>query len=208
MPVSLELGGKSPTIVFADADIEQFRYRWVERGIVSREDVLPREPLPAEPFIVNPGSVFSDQDYRYGVASVASSSKRAQRETEQPLYDDFGKVFSWRFSPGFRQNYGGPDGYLYQVLAKLDTQLKTDDHGWFSGTLGYTLLDNFDQFDYIADSDLPRVRTFIAQYLDETELGIYNLQYTRTARLADNWFGMAYAGYLEQMYAGAGGEIG
>ncbi|MBS62470.1 YjbH domain-containing protein [Salinisphaera sp.] len=192
---------------FADADIEQFRYRWVERGIVSREDVLPREPLPADPFIVNPGSVFSDQDYRYGVASVASSSKRAQRETEQPLYDDFGKVFSWRFSPGFRQNYGGPDGYLYQVLAKLDTQLKTDDHGWFSGTLGYTLLDNFDQFDYIADSDLPRVRTFIAQYLDETELGIYNLQYTRTARLADNWFGMAYAGYLEQMYAGAGGEI-
>jgi hypothetical protein len=192
---------------FADADIEQFRYRWVERGLVAREDSLPREPLPADTFIVEPGSVFSEQDYRYGVAAVAASAKRSRRDSEQPLYDDFGDVFSWRLSPGLRQNYGGPDGYLYQVLAKLDTQLKTDDHGWFSGTLGYTLLDNFDNFDYIADSDLPRVRTFVARYLDETELGIYNLQYTRTARLSDNWFGMAYAGYLEQMYAGAGGEV-
>ncbi|MES1952684.1 hypothetical protein S4A8_17579 [Salinisphaera sp. S4-8] len=192
---------------FADTDIDQFRYRWVERGIVAREDILPRDPLPAEPFIVEPSSVFSDQDYRYGVAAVAASAKRAAREDEQTLYEDFGDVFSWRFTPGLRQNYGGPDGYLYQILAKLDTQLKTDEHGWFSGTLGYTLLDNFDNFDYIADSDLPRVRTYVANYLDETELGVYNLQYTRTARLADNWFGMAYAGYLEQMYAGAGGEV-
>lgn len=192
---------------YAGADIEQFRYRWVNRGMTLREDILPRDPLPEEPLFVEPDSPYSADDYRHGVASVASSQKRVDRQDEQTLYQSFGDVFSWSITPGLNQNYGGPDGYLYQILVQLDSQLKTDKHGWFSSSLAYTVADNFDNFDYIADSKLPRVRTFIGKYLDETDLGIYNLQYTRTARLADNWFGMAYAGYLEQMYAGAGGEV-
>lgn len=191
----------------ADADIEHFHYRWKQRGLYLREDILPRAPLPEEPLLVEPASTFSRDDYRHGVASVASSKQRAGRGADETVYESPADVFSWNLNPGLNQNYGGPDGYLYQVLARLDTQLRTDEHGWFSNTLAYTLLDNFDKFDYVADSDLPRVRTFIGRYLDETDLGIYNLQYTRTARLADDWFGMAYAGYLEQMYAGAGGEV-
>lgn len=192
---------------YAGADIERFRYRWTERGMHLREDILPRAPLPEEPLLVEPASGLRTDDYRHGVASVASSQRRVDRQREDTLYESFGDVFSWNITPGLNQNYGGPDGYLYQILVQLDSQLKTDAHGWFSSSLAYTLVDNFDKFDYIADSDLPRVRTFIGKYLDETDLGIYNLQYTRTARLADNWFGMAYAGYLEQMYAGAGGEV-
>ena len=191
----------------ADSDIQKFRYRWKERGFYLREDILPRAPLPEDPLLVAPESTFSRDDYRHGVASITSSQSRADSSAGETVYESAGDVFSWNLSPGLNQNYGGPDGYLYQILARLDTQLKTDEHGWFSNTLAYTLLDNFDKFDYIADSDLPRVRTFVGRYLDETDLGIYNLQYTRTARLADNWFGMAYAGYLEQMYAGAGGEV-
>lgn len=192
---------------YAGADIEQFRYRWVERGMSMRDDILPREPLPEEPLLVAPASELRTEDYRQGVASIASSHARVEREQEHTLYESFGDAFSWNVTPGLNQNYGGPDGYLYQILVQLDAQLKTDEHGWFSTSLAYTLADNFEKFDYVADSDLPRVRTFIGKYLDETDLGIYNLQYTRTARLADNWFGMAYAGYLEQMYAGAGGEV-
>ncbi|MES1927767.1 hypothetical protein SADO_00885 [Salinisphaera dokdonensis CL-ES53] len=191
----------------AGTDIQQFHYRWKQRGLYLREDILPRDPLPDEPLLVEPASTFSGDDYRHGVASVASSSRRAAKTTDETVYEAPADRFSWSLNPGLNQNYGGPDGYLYQVLARLDTQFKTDEHGWFSNTLAYTLLDNFDKFDYIADSDLPRVRTFVGRYLEETDLGIYNLQYTRTARLSDNWFGMAYAGYLEQMYAGAGGEI-
>ena len=191
----------------AGPDIDTFRYRWISNGFHLREDVMPRDPLPHAPILVEPGSAFADLDYRRGVAAVNTVGEPASSSQEQALYESFGDRFSWSLWPDVNQNYGGPDGYLYQVLAKLGAQFRTDEHGWFSGSLGYTLLDNLDNADYIAPSDLPRVRTFVTRYLDETEVGIYNLQYTRTARLSDNWFGMAYGGYLEQMYAGAGGEV-
>lgn len=191
----------------SQSSVSMFRYRWAERGMVMREDSLPRSPLPETPLVVEPALPFSDEDYRYGVQSIAANQRGRRKPSGDVLYEAAPDRFSWRLTPAINQNYGGPDGYLYQVLARADAEFVTDAHGWFSGSLAYTLLDNFDDYDYIADSDLPRVRTFIGRYLEETDLGIYNLQYTRTGRLADNWFGMAYAGYLEMMYAGAGGEV-
>ncbi|GAB3682732.1 YjbH domain-containing protein [Salinisphaera aquimarina] len=190
-----------------DGGIDTFRYRWKVRGMAMREDELPRDPLPQKPLLLEPSETFSDDDYRLGVESVAASRQRIDRDSEQTLYEAPKDRFSWNLGPELKQNYGGPDGYLYQILARASAEYRTDDHGWLSGKLTYTLLDNFDNYNYIADSKLPRVRTYIGNYLQETDLGLENLQYTRTARLSDNWFGMAYAGYLEQMYAGAGGEL-
>jgi len=189
------------------SDITEFAYRWEAGGFVLREDRLPRKPLPEQPLLVEPASTFADDDYRLAVESVSISRDRSAAQTDEPLYELSPSRFSWGFAPGLNQNYGGPDGYLYQLLARVNATYQTDAHGWFSGSLAYTLTDNFDKYDYIADSDLPRVRTFIGEYLKQTDLGIYNLQYTRTARLSDNVFGLAYAGYLEMMYAGAGGEV-
>lgn len=191
-------------------DISSFRYRYTRRGYYIREDVMPRAPLPdSEPFITNPASVFAYDDYRRGVRiyDISQDEIADAAGSEQLVYDNPPKRFNWNIRPALRQNYGGPDGYLYQVLAEASAEFRTDENGWFSGTVGYALLGNYDDFDYIADSDLPRVRTFVNEYANQTDLGVYNLQYTRTARLSDNWFAMGYAGLLEQMYGGVGGEV-
>ena len=190
----------------ADPAVETFRYRLTEGGMAMREDSLPRAPLPHEPLLTSPLSSFSDFDYRHDVVSRAADAQ-APSANDEVLYDSLGDRFSWSLTPDLAQNFGGPDGYLYKVLARLDAGFRTDRHGFFTGTLGYSVFDNLDKFDTPGSSQLPRVRSFIGQYLDQTDLGIYNLQYTRTARLSDNWFGMAYAGLLEQMFAGGGGQV-
>lgn len=192
----------------AGSDIKQFKYRYKAGGITMREDALVRPSSPRSAFIISPDSVFARDDYRLGVTAYAQpGSESAQGQDEETLYEAPFNRFSWNIRPALNQNYGGPDGYLYQILAEASAVFRTDSHGWLSGTLGYSVIDNFDKFSYIADSDLPRVRTYLNEYADNTDLGIYNLQYTRTARISKNWFGMGYAGLLEQMFAGVGGEV-
>lgn len=103
------------------------------------------------------------------------------------------------------QNFVGPDGYLYRLMAVLDAEYHTDANGWFSGEVAITLLDNMDNYAY--DSQLPRVRTFIGDYLSEASLGSESLQYTHTAHLGGSWYAMGYAGLLRMMFARVGSEL-
>lgn len=183
-------------------DIDTYRYRWQSVGMGLRDDVHDRDA-----YIDAASSTAYDQQYHYGLYASALTRPSDQKPSGKLLYEDDLEQFSWNLSPGLNQNLGGPDGYLYQIYAKLDAEYRTDPNGWFSGLLALNLVDNFDEYHYIANSKLPRVRTYIGNYLDETNLGIYNLQYTRTTRFGQDWYGMAYGGLLEMMYAGAGGEI-
>ncbi|MCD8475467.1 MAG: YjbH domain-containing protein [Shewanella fodinae] len=59
-----------------------------------------------------------------------------------------------------------------------------------------------------ADGDaLPRVRTWIREYVSSSDLLLNDLQLTALDELAPDWYGQAYGGYLEMMYAGVGSEI-
>lgn len=189
------------------AEITQFKYRWKAAGLYLREDTLPRDPLPREPFIATADTQFMEQDYRQHVSSRGMSPARAQDVAGNLLYEDPWRGFSYGLSPGLQQNFGGPDGYLYTVQLQLNARLWTDAHGFFSGSLGYDLFGNFEEYEYLAQSELPRVRTFIGEYLQQADLGIYSFQYTRTARLAEDWFAMGYVGLLEMMYGGVGAEV-
>ncbi len=183
-------------------DIGTYRYRWQTVGMGLRDDVHDRQA-----YLDAAGSTAYDQQYRYGLYASALTQPGDTPPAGELLYQNDLDQFTWSLSPGLNQNLGGPDGYLYQIYAKLDAEYRTDPNGWFSGRAALNLADNFDDFDYVANSRLPRVRTNINSYLDETSLGIYNLQYTRTLRFGQDWYGMAYGGLLEMMYAGAGGEV-
>ncbi|WP_435389115.1 YjbH domain-containing protein [Halomonas almeriensis] len=192
--------GRANRILSAKADeqVDHFHYRWQNRGLALREDVHDRKAFEAAA-----KSTSADVPYRYGIYSHA----RLDAPQGESLYQGDAQRFSWELGPAIQQNFGGPDGYLYRLSAYASGEYATDRHGWFSGSMTATLADNLDQYDYIADSELPRVRTYIGDYLAETNLGITNLQYTRTGKLGDNWYAMGYAGLLEMMYAGAGGEV-
>lgn len=188
-------------------EIDQFKYRWKRNGLYLREDTLPRAPMPREPFVATAPTQFVAQDYRQDVYARGMSPAKAHDGDGKVLYKEGWRGFSYGLTPALKQNYGGPNGYMYALFLKLNGRLWTDDHGFFSGTLGYNVVDNFDDFEYTAPTGLPRVRTHIGDYLRESDFGIYNLQYTRTARLSENWFAMGYFGLLEMMYGGVGGEV-
>ena len=182
--------------------IDTFRYRWQSMGLNLREDVHSREA-----FVSAARASTDESTYRYGIYATAATQPIDEAPEGKTVYAIDPSHYSWNIAPGYNQNIGGPDGYLYQIYAKLNGAYRTDANGWFSGQLAWNLYDNLENYDYISESDLPRVRTYIGEYLSETSLGIYNLQYTRTARLADDWYGMAYGGILEMMYSGVGGEV-
>ncbi|AWN17543.1 YjbH domain-containing protein [Salinisphaera sp. LB1] len=191
----------------ASSDISSFEYRWQGGGFFLRDDKLPRKPLPSDPLLTSPDSPFADLDYRQGVTVSGVSKAGAQSKPGKTLYEKSVRGFSYDIGPGLNYNYGGPDGLLYQALARVGLQYRTDQHGWASASVAYSLFDNLSHANYEAPSQLPRVRSDVVSYLKHTSVGVYNLQYTRTARLSDNVFGMVYGGLLEQMYGGVGGEV-
>ncbi|WP_245598931.1 YjbH domain-containing protein [Halotalea alkalilenta] len=183
----------------AGRDITTFRYRWYSEGVAIREDVQPRQA-----FVDAVASEDANIDYRHSIYSLAATGRPAKGEVlDEPSYPRF----NYDIGPGLQQNVGGPDGYLYQVTANLAASYRTDRNGWFSGLVAYNLFDNYDRAEYSTSSRLPRVRSDIDRYVQESDFSVRNLQYTRTAQLGDDWYAMAYGGLLETMYSGAGGEL-
>ncbi|SFU95367.1 YjbH domain-containing protein [Halomonas korlensis] len=182
----------------ADDDIDTFRFEWQERGLALRESVHDRAALVAAA-----GSAEQEYAHRYGVYAHAN----LDGPEGEVLHEAPPQRLSWGLGPRLDQNFGGPDGYLYRLMVAANAEYRTDANGWFSGEVTWTALDNLDNYDYIANSELPRVRTFIGDYLSESPVGIEHLQYTRTGNLSDNVYAMGYGGLLEMMYAGVGGEV-
>ncbi|MEL0613773.1 YjbH domain-containing protein [Marinomonas arenicola] len=115
---------------------------------------------------------------------------------------------SFSLTPGMNQSVGGPDGFfLYQVILKGGATLQLTDNFSFSGSISANMLNNYDNFKYDAPSNLPRVRTYIREYLTTSDFGVNDLQATWFGNPAKNWYTQVYGGYLEYMYGGVGGEI-
>lgn len=131
------------------------------------------------------------------------SSREGTKVYEAPLNRD-----NWSIAPGYSQIMGGPDAFLlYQVAINADAGWRLTRHTWLSGTVSVNVLDNYDQFKYDAPSNLPRVRTDMRQYVTTSTVTMPNLQLTTARALSRDLYGMAYAGMLESMFGGVGGEL-
>ncbi|MCE9664984.1 YjbH domain-containing protein [Halomonas sp. M5N1S17] len=192
--------GRAGRILHAELppEVSQFRYRWQSQGLELRESVHPRDT-----FVAGVASTDATSEHLQGVY-VHAQLDTAAGET---LYRGAPRRFDYHLGPALEQNFGGPDGYLFRLSAFADMDWHTDANGWLSLRGDATLADNLDKYEYIAGSELPRVRTYIGDYLSSTDVGITQLQYSRTAQLAPDWFLLGYGGLLEMMYAGVGGEV-
>ena len=108
----------------------------------------------------------------------------------------------------YSQVVGSPDSpFLFALGVKGDALYKFRENTWITGTVNARLVDNFGKFNYDPPpTGLQPVRTNIRQYMTQSIGTMPNLQLTNTGKLADNHFVSAYAGYLEMMFAGVGGE--
>jgi len=112
------------------------------------------------------------------------------------------------FALAYSQSLGGPDNFLlYQISAIYSIDYHFTPGLWWSGLVNVTLLDNYDKFKYDAPSELPRVRTDVRKYITSSTVTLPVFQLTGSRQLGNDLYGLAYAGMLESMFGGVGGEV-
>ena len=134
----------------------------------------------------------------------AWSAQQGEARTLTPDWD-----VTWR--PSLSQSFGSAESfYFYQFAANADINITLTPRWQVNASIGMNVLNNYDQFTYRVDdyeSPLPRVRTYVREYYADTDVWLSNLYSQYTAKLKNNWYGAAYAGYLERMFAGAGTSV-
>jgi hypothetical protein len=109
------------------------------------------------------------------------------------------------------QTFGNPeDFYLYQGGAFVNGGYAFNPNFSVRGGVKVTLIENFDKFNFLVDSQtspLPRVRTFVREYVTRSNVTMENAYVHWFDRIAENTFAQVYAGYLETMFGGVGAEI-
>ena len=130
-------------------------------------------------------------------------------EPEPIMIDELGhKALQTNLGVSYSQIVGSPSSpFLFALGVKGDALYKFRENTWVTGTINARVVDNFGKYTYDPPpTGLQPVRTDIRQYMTQSLVTMPNLQATNTGKLADNHFVSAYAGYLEMMFAGAGGE--
>jgi hypothetical protein len=130
----------------------------------------------------------------------------------KPIYASERKAFSYSFDPDLTQSFGGAESfYMYQLGINANADWRINEKNSLQGTLFVNLVNNYDKFNYknppLDGAALPRVRTWIREYVDSSNVLLNNLQLTHMQPLSQDWYGQAYGGYLEMMYAGVGSEV-
>lgn len=122
--------------------------------------------------------------------------------------------FDWPnlgFRPYVQQSFGGPENfYMYEVRADLHMDWSLSPQTVVEGVMATRLFGNYDEFNYLVDnyeSPLPRVRTFIREYVTHSDVWLDSLQVTHFEQLNRDWYSSFYGGYFERMFAGVGSEV-
>lgn len=127
------------------------------------------------------------------------------------IYFDGKERFDYSVSPHLTQSFGSAeDFYLYNLGVNTGASFWVSDKIQVSGSVYFNLLDNYDKFNYIAPPDgtsVARVRTMFRAYVHDNPVRMDHLQMTWFEDYGDGIYSQAYAGYLESMFAGVGGEI-
>jgi len=183
----------------APAEVDRFVLRYQSRGMGLSEQVIDRQAWVGPQLQPVPPALQG--------SAVLARSPSPEPEGTTPFQ---ARPSPWdsNFRIGYSQSFGGPDSFvLYQIYAEESVRLTLGrPDTWLTGAARLRLFDNYDKFNYTAPSNLPRVRTYLREYLTTSELTLSNLQVTHARKLSENHYASIYGGYLEEMFAGFGGE--
>lgn len=116
--------------------------------------------------------------------------------------------FSWSIFPSFETDLFDPNNPAYVgigISGKTRTELF---HGLvLDAEATYNLWNNFGSITRTSNSVLPHVRTDIVSYLQKGSTGINDLTLSDYFKPAPEVYVRLTAGYIEQMFAGVGGEV-
>jgi hypothetical protein len=184
----------------APAGIEVFELVFVQQGVALSERRIDRQAW------VSSQTALQEPTQRQPTITAQRPPATASN-TETTAWERPASRFSYGLVPSFQQNIGGPDGFLlFRAGLAVPVGWKVAENVSLNGTLSLNILDNFDNFKYTAPSKLPRVRTYLREYMTNSRVNVSNLQLTHFDSLGADQYYSAYAGYLESMYGGLGGE--
>lgn len=184
----------------ASPSIQTFEIVVLEQGVPITKRVVDR------PSWIRSNSEFVPPSQAVSVITAMEPSQVA-RPAVDTLWDRPRNIFGYSFVPILQQNFGGPDSFLlFSVGASVPARINLTENTAISGALNLKFVDNFDNFKYTAPSELPRVRTYLREYMTSSALTLPYLQIHHFGELARNHYYSVYAGYLEYMYGGVGGE--
>ena len=179
-------------------EIERFRLIATSGGVPIQEFDVLRGPV--------------ERSFQQGDDSILDYSLTTMRPAmNQPVLiraarDNYPR-FSWGIYPQFRQALFDPNQpFGVQFLVALGGGVQLTNGLRISGAADANLYSNF-AVNRVSDSVLPHVRSDFAKYFTHGKTGIGNLEADYQFRLAPTVFVRGRAGYLESMFAGAGGEI-
>lgn len=191
--------GRLSRILMADAPapIETFHLVAVYRGVPAQAIAIDRKEL--ERAFANNGAGFRE-----------AIRLRAPPLCNPVLEDDARQSyprFSWSAAPALRIGLFDPDQPLQaQFFANVDGGVEVLPGLSISANLEGNIYNTFST-KRASNSVLPHVRSDIAEYLNKGATGIAALSAGYTGRLRPGVFFKVKAGYLESMFAGAGGQV-
>ncbi|WP_077641244.1 YjbH domain-containing protein [Salinivibrio sp. IB574] len=197
-------GKNRAATLIANTGIEAKQYRIVEQRL--RQPIT--ETLISADTYATLVDIASLDKKQYNQAFTPSETIKLASYGEQK--SDGRKHIRAGIAPVFIQSIGGSESfYMYSLGISGNADVHVTDHLLASSSLYINITDTYDKFKYTVPpdgTDLKRVRTLNRQYLEDT-VRMTNLQLTYLDHWQDNWFGQAYGGYLETMFAGVGGEV-
>ena len=182
----------------APPQIEKFRLIAVEGGMPTKEFDVLRGPVERSA-TQNDGSIF-DRSITITQPPMDNPVLMAAARESYPR-------FTWGIYPQFRQALFDPNQpFGVQFLATAGAGLELLPGLTIGGTVEASLYDDFNTA-RASDSVLPHVRSDFLKYFTQGKTGIGNLETDYRFRLSPTVYVQARAGYLESMFAGAGGEV-
>ena len=196
-----EAAGRIARVLMSEAqpNIEIFDLVAIVSGVPMREFRLSRAALERIPTTRGDAIELADA-IGLEMPSINLPAWEAGRSASYPR-------FSWGISPGLRESLFDPSSPLTAQVSAVGSADLEITPGWtFEGSFDANIWNNYN-LNAPSASVLPHVRSDVAKYFRHGEYGFSSLDTSYRARIAEDVFIEGKAGYLEDMFAGAGGQI-
>lgn len=176
--------------------------------IVESTGALPlvETVIDAEQFIAVANRETLEDDLNTAYTRQDPLPETLAKETKREFSGFYGDLSSF-----WTQSFGAPEAfYLFQLGLNYSGGYAFNQNFTLSSSARLNLVDNFDNFNFRVDpfqSPVPRVRTYVREYIEKSNFSVDSLYLHWTDRIAPNLYAQAYGGYLELMFGGVGGEL-
>ena len=199
---------RAATVLHRDmpASVARFVFHFEQYGVAMSDVEIDRAEWVAQHTQpVPPSFRLNSQRTAPGTSTARSAAAAAQ---EGMVYaKPQGSDTSWIIGPSYSQMVGGPDAFLlYQLGVDVTLEHHFDPSNWVTVDVNGRILDNYNLFRYDAPSNLPRVRTYIREYVTTSTVTMPVMQATHVSDMGGGNYFSAYGGMLESMFGGVGAE--